>query len=57
MYNLACNLTLYATCSGMESKIRCQKEAIVELEAKLQANMEELKKVSMAVVQLVATCV
>ena len=30
----------------MESKIRSQKELIAELEAKIQASTEELKKVS-----------
>ena len=32
-------------CSGMENLIKSQKEAIIELEAKIQAHMEELKKV------------
>ena len=32
-------------CRGMENLIKSQKEAITELEAKIEANMEELKKV------------
>ena len=35
----------YTLCSGMENLIKSQKETITELEAKIQANMDELKKV------------
>ena len=37
------SVTVY---SGMESLIKSQKDMITELEAKIEANMEELKKVS-----------
>ena len=42
MYNL---LTWSCTCSGMEQMIKSQKESIAELEAKIAANMDEIKKV------------
>lgn len=37
--------TLFIVCSGMEQLIRAQKESIKELEAKILANLEEIKKV------------
>ena len=37
------NLSAY---SGMENLIKSQKDMITELEAKIETNMEELKKVS-----------
>ena len=33
-------------CSGMEQLIKSQKDAITELEGKIQANLEEIKKVA-----------
>ena len=38
-------LLLYTLCRGMENLIKSQKETITDLEAKIQANLEELKKV------------
>lgn len=37
----------FSNCSGMESKIRSQKEFITELEERIRAYQEEIKKVHM----------
>ena len=38
-------MLLCALCRGMENLIKSQKEIITDLEAKIQANLDELKKV------------
>ena len=46
IYTLLCfTLCIIHLSRGMESLIKSQKETITELEAKIQANMAELKKV------------
>ena len=35
---------LVSPCSGMENKIRSQKDIIAELEAKIEANLGEITK-------------
>ena len=39
-------LTAPGPCSGMEKKIKSQKESIAEMTARLQAKQEEMEKVT-----------
>ena len=50
-------LGLSHTHSGMEQLIKSQKEGIKELEAKIQANMEEIKKVRTPSIHLACACI
>ena len=48
-----------SVCSGMETKIKSQREMILELEEKIKTNMDEIKKVHTAqtVVALYLYCI
>ena len=55
LYVVHCKLCVSA-CSGMETKIKSQKEAITELEEKIRAYHEEIKKVRCIMQHVLDSC-